>query len=63
VTGIFLAKLDGSAKGGVVVGVRDQLGVPVKFVGIGETPEDIEPFEPATFMEALFEGANQTGRD
>jgi len=55
VTGIFLAKLDGSAKGGVVVGVRDQLGVPVKFVGLGETPDDIEPFDPAAFMEALFE--------
>ena len=58
VTGIFLAKLDGSAKGGVVVGIRDQLGVPVKFVGLGETPSDIEPFEPATFMEALFQGAH-----
>jgi fused signal recognition particle receptor len=54
VTGIFLAKLDGSAKGGVVVGIRDQLHVPVKFVGLGETPEDIEPFDPASFSEALF---------
>ena len=56
VTGVFLAKLDGSAKGGVIIGVRDQLGVPVKFVGLGETPADIEPFDPATFIEALFEG-------
>jgi fused signal recognition particle receptor len=54
VSGIFLAKLDGSAKGGVVVGIREQLDVPVKFVGLGETPEDIEPFDPATFVEALF---------
>ena len=54
VTGIFLAKLDGSAKGGIVVGIRDQLNVPVKFVGLGETPDDIEPFDPATFMEAMF---------
>ncbi len=54
VTGIFLAKLDGSAKGGIVVGIRDQLDVPVKFVGIGETPADIEPFDPAVFMEAMF---------
>jgi fused signal recognition particle receptor len=53
VTGIFLAKLDGSAKGGVVVGIRDQLSVPVKFVGLGETPDDIEPFDPATFVDAL----------
>lgn len=54
VTGIFLAKLDGSAKGGVVVGLRDQLNVPVKFVGLGETPADVEPFDPGTFVEALF---------
>jgi len=54
VTGIFLAKLDGSAKGGIVVGIRDQLDVPVKFVGLGETPDDIEPFDPVTFIEAMF---------
>lgn len=54
VTGIILAKLDGSAKGGVVVGIRDQLGVPVKFVGLGETPDDIAPFDPAEFVPALF---------
>lgn len=55
VTGIFLAKLDGSAKGGVVVGIRDQLNVPMKFVGLGETPQDIEPFDPALFVQALFD--------
>jgi len=54
VTGIVLAKLDGSAKGGIVVGIRDQLNVPVKFVGLGETIDDLEPFDPATFVEALF---------
>ncbi len=54
VSGIFLAKLDGSAKGGVVVGIRNQLGVPVKFVGLGETPDDIEPFDPEQFIGALF---------
>lgn len=54
VSGIMLAKLDGSAKGGVVVGLRDQLNVPVKFVGLGETPADIEPFDPNTFTQALF---------
>ena len=53
-TGIFLAKLDGSAKGGIVVGIRDRLNVPVKFVGLGETLGDIEPFDPETFVEALF---------
>lgn len=55
VTGLFLAKLDGSAKGGVVVGIHEQLGIPVKFVGLGETMEDIEPFEPKEFVEALFD--------
>lgn len=54
VTGIFLAKLDGSAKGGAVVSIRDQLNIPVKFVGLGETPSDIEAFDPSTFIEALF---------
>lgn len=54
VTGIFLAKLDGSAKGGIVVGIREQLNVPVKFVGLGETPEDIEPFDPSAFVDAMF---------
>jgi fused signal recognition particle receptor len=54
VTGIILAKLDGSAKGGVVVGIREQLGVPVKFVGLGEGLDDLEPFDPAAFVEALF---------
>lgn len=54
VTGIVLAKLDGSAKGGIVVGIQDELGVPVKFVGLGETPDDLEPFDPALFVEAMF---------
>ena len=54
VTGIFLAKLDGSAKGGVVVSIREQLNIPVKFVGLGETPEDIETFDPQRFVAALF---------
>ena len=54
VTGIFLAKLDGSAKGGIVVGIRDMLDVPVKFVGLGETLADIEPFDPQLFVEAIF---------
>jgi len=54
ISGIILAKLDGSAKGGVVVGIRDQLNVPVKFVGLGESMEDLEPFAPAMFIEALF---------
>jgi fused signal recognition particle receptor len=54
VSGIILAKLDGTAKGGVVIAIREQLKIPVKFVGLGETPEDIETFEPTRFVKALF---------
>ncbi|QOJ14179.1 MAG: signal recognition particle-docking protein FtsY [Planctomycetia bacterium] len=54
VTGLFLAKLDGSARGGIVVGIREQLDVPVKFVGLGESVDDIEPFDPGAFVDALF---------
>ena len=54
VTGIFLAKLDGTAKGGVVVAIRNEVNIPVKFVGLGETYEDVEPFDPEQFVEALF---------
>jgi fused signal recognition particle receptor len=54
VTGIFLSKLDGTAKGGIVVAIRDQLDIPVKFIGVGETPDDVEPFEPQKFIEAMF---------
>jgi fused signal recognition particle receptor len=56
VTGIFLAKLDGTAKGGIVVAIRAATNIPVKFVGVGETPEDIEAFDPEAFVEALFAG-------
>ena len=54
VSGIFLSKLDGTAKGGIVVAIREQLAIPVKFIGVGETPDDVEPFEPAAFVEAMF---------
>ena len=54
VSGLFLAKLDGSAKGGVVIGIHDQIDIPVKFVGLGETPDDVEVFDPKVFVEALF---------
>ena len=53
-TGIILAKLDGTAKGGVVMAIKDQLNIPVKFVGLGETPQDIETFDPKRFIDALF---------
>ncbi len=54
VTGLFLSKLDGTAKGGIVVAIRESINVPVKFIGVGETPDDVEPFEPGKFVEAMF---------
>lgn len=54
VSGLFLAKLDGTARGGVVVAVHEATGIPVKLIGIGETPDDVEPFDPDDFVEALF---------
>ena len=53
VTGIVLSKLDGSAKGGIVVSVQRALGVPVKFVGLGEGPDDLAPFDPESFVDAI----------
>jgi len=54
VTGIFLAKLDGTARGGIVIAIREALNLPVKFIGVGETPDDVEPFDPARFVDAMF---------
>lgn len=54
VTGIFLAKLDGTARGGIVVAIKAATNIPVKFIGVGETPDDIEPFDPEAFVDALF---------
>ncbi|MGQ9532632.1 MAG: signal recognition particle-docking protein FtsY [Desulfotomaculales bacterium] len=55
VTGIVLTKLDGTARGGIVVAIQEQLGIPVKFIGVGEDLEDLQPFDPARFVEALFD--------
>jgi fused signal recognition particle receptor len=62
VTGLFLAKLDGTAKGGIVVAIRNQLDIPVKFIGVGEGMDDIAVFEPGPFVDALFaEGEGESG--
>jgi fused signal recognition particle receptor len=53
VTGIVLTKLDGTAKGGIVIAVQSELGVPVKLVGLGEGPDDLAPFEPEAFVDAI----------
>ena len=54
ITGLVVTKLDGTAKGGVVVGVSDQFGIPVRFIGVGEKIEDIKPFDKEDFVAALF---------
>ncbi|MDD3693599.1 MAG: signal recognition particle-docking protein FtsY, partial [Oscillospiraceae bacterium] len=55
ITGIVLTKLDGTARGGVVLAIRDQLDIPVKFVGVGEGIDDLQPFDPDMFASALFD--------
>ncbi len=55
ITGIVLTKLDGTAKGGVIIGIQEELGVPVKYIGVGEEVEDLQPFDPAGFVKALFD--------
>ena len=54
ITGIILAKLDGTARGGIVITIKDELMVPIKLIGTGEKPEDMEAFEPHTFVKSIF---------
>ncbi len=63
-TGVLLAKLDGTAKGGAILSIRERLGIPVRFVGVGEKADDLEPFDPERFLDALLEerlGAAEEG--
>ncbi|MGI8407791.1 MAG: signal recognition particle-docking protein FtsY, partial [Actinomycetota bacterium] len=53
VTGVVLSKLDGSAKGGIALAIEDTLGIPIKLIGVGEGVDDLEPFDPKTFVDAL----------
>jgi fused signal recognition particle receptor len=55
ISGIVLTKLDGTAKGGVIIGIHEELGVPVKYIGVGEEVEDLQAFDAASFVRALFE--------
>ena len=55
VTGIMLAKLDGTAKGGAIFAIKQKLGLPVRFIGVGEKVEDLEPFDPDDYVAAMFE--------
>lgn len=60
-TGIILTKLDGTARGGVVLAIKEELGVPVKFIGVGEQIDDLQPFNPKAFAAALFDNADKVG--
>lgn len=55
ITGLVLTKLDGSAKGGILFSVKEELGIPVKFIGVGEGQDDLRPFVPEDYVKALFE--------
>jgi len=55
VTGIILTKLDGTSKGGAIIGIVDELKIPVKFIGFGEKMDDLKPFDPKMFVDALFD--------
>jgi fused signal recognition particle receptor len=63
VTGVVLTKLDGTAKGGIVLAIESELGVPVKLVGVGEQADDLVPFDPALFAAALVGGSDDQGDD
>ena len=54
VTGLVLTKLDGTAKGGAIISIRRELGLPVRFIGVGEGMDDLQPFDPDAFVEAIF---------
>ena len=55
ITGIVLTKLDGTARGGIILSIKKKLGVPVKFIGVGEGIDDLRPFNAKEFVEAIFE--------
>ena len=63
ITGIVLTKLDGTARGGVVLTIKNELKIPVKFIGVGEKLDDLQPFKPDVFAKALFENTDETHKD
>ena len=60
ITGIVLTKLDGTAKGGIVISIRHELGIPVKLIGVGEGIDDLQPFDSKSFIDALFDQENES---
>lgn len=63
ITGIVLTKLDGTAKGGIVISIKNELGIPVKLIGVGEKIDDLQPFDSRSFVTALFENAGKSSED
>ena len=59
ISGIVLTKMDGTAKGGIAVAIQSELGVPVKYIGVGETIDDLQKFDPDEFVNALFDVKNE----
>ena len=59
ITGIVLTKLDGTAKGGIVIAIKNELSIPVKFIGVGEGIDDLQPFKASEFVEGIFDGESE----
>lgn len=59
ITGIILTKLDGTAKGGIVLAIKNDYDIPVKFIGVGEKIDDLEPFDPVEFVNAIIDPENE----
>ena len=59
ITGIILTKMDGTAKGGMAIAIHKELGIPVKYIGVGEQIDDLEKFDPEEFVDALFENMDE----
>ena len=63
ITGIIITKLDGTAKGGIAVAIQKELGIPVKYIGVGEHIDDLQKFDPKAYVEALFDNGTASGTD
>ena len=63
ITGIVLTKLDGTAKGGIVIPIKNELNIPVKLIGVGEKIDDLQPFDSRSFVTALFENAGKNSQE
>ena len=59
-TGLVVTKLDGTAKGGIVIAINRELGIPIKWIGVGEGMEDLQPFESTSFLDAMFSDNDKT---